>query len=122
MRFSCIGKEVITISQLTPDQIELVKQAVEQAVQQQMAEGNLSNQVNAQQLQLQLLGAFNQLPTLVTSLATTPVNILTSIIGNLVQILTGILGVTGIVGGGLAPNLVNIIKKEIPIVNNQENQ
>lgn len=113
---------MITISQLTPEQIELVKQAVEQAVQKQIAEGRLSTQVNAQQLQLDLLGVLNQLPTLVTSFATAPVSILTSIVGNLVQILTGILGVTGITGGGLAPNLVNIIKKEIPIPsNNQEN-
>ena len=108
------------MSQLTPEQIELVKQALDQAVQQKIAQGKLSPKVTTEQLLPDILAFLNQLPPVIVNLATTPVTILTTIINSLLEVLENILGVTGLVnGGGLSPNLVNIIKKEIPVPNQQ---
>lgn len=94
---------------LSPEQIAAITQAVEEHLK---ATGQ---NVNAQQIP-NLFGVLNQLPNVVTSLITgsagAGVNIITSLLNVLTGSLTNIAGT--IAGSNLAPQLVNIIQKQIP--------
>lgn len=95
---------------LTPEQINAITQAVEAHVK---ATGQ---NVNTQQLIPELTALLNQIPTFLTNLiggtGGAAVNTLLSLLTGLTGILTSTTG--SIAGSNLAPQLVNIIQKQLP--------
>ena len=99
---------------LTPEQIAAITKAVETHLQ-----TTGQNQVSTQQLLPELLAVLNALPTFLTNLIAGPggaaVTLLATIINTLISALTGVTG--PLAGSNLAPQLVNIIQKQIPTQN-----
>lgn len=92
---------------LTSEQIAAITKLVEQQVNQN---------VSTQQLIPVDLGILNQIPGLITNLITGPagaaVGLVNSLINNSLGALTGITNT--LAGSNLAPQLVNIIKEQVP--------
>lgn len=107
------------MSNLSPEQIQLLQKAL-----QQITENKSSTQTNPQQLSIDVVKILEQGPQLFSKLISAPITgaggAITGLLNGLVGIVTGLLGSTSGLTNGLAPNLVNIIKKEIPIPNKQE--
>ncbi|SHF40255.1 hypothetical protein SAMN05444392_12116 [Seinonella peptonophila] len=100
------------MSQLTPEQFEMLQKAVEETVKQQIASGQFTTDQMPDVTKI-----IGPLPTIISSLVTTPINSVSSsflgLLNGLVGVLGGLVGATGI-SNDIASNLVNIIKKEIP--------
>lgn len=96
---------------LTSEQIEAITKAVEEHIK-------ASNQnVTTQQVLPVLLSLLNSLPTTIANFIVTPVGgvttALTGLLNGLIGVLTGAAGL--LASSGLAPNLVNVIKQQVPI-------